>query len=61
MMNSDVLEVSVSVILTNKNTRFYFKLVVVYGSPYEEGKQSFLDELDLVMNSWSGPLVIGGF
>lgn len=28
--------------------------------PYEEGKQEFLDELEMVMNDWSGPIMLGG-
>jgi endonuclease/exonuclease/phosphatase family metal-dependent hydrolase len=32
----------------------------VYGSPYEEGKQAFIDELHLVLASWQGPTLIGG-
>lgn len=45
----DTLDYSVSVMLTNKVTGFTFKLLVIYGSPYEEGKQLFLDELHKVM------------
>lgn len=55
-----VLRFSFTVMLTNKLTGFCFKLVVVYGSPYEDGKQDFLDELDKVMGSWQGPVMIGG-
>ncbi|WVZ50554.1 hypothetical protein U9M48_001796 [Paspalum notatum var. saurae] len=32
----------------DKRTGFSWKLVVIYGSPYEEGKQDFLDELEMV-------------
>lgn len=32
----------------------------MYGSPHEDGKQEFLDELDDVMSSWQGPIMIGG-
>lgn len=39
---------------------FSFKIVVVYGFPYEEGKQMFLDELEKVMGSWTGPIMISG-
>jgi hypothetical protein len=35
-------------------------VIVVYGSPYEEGKLEFLAELHEVMASWSGPTLIGG-
>jgi hypothetical protein len=33
---------------------------VVYGSPYEELKVSFLDEMEMVMTRWQGPTLIGG-
>ncbi|KAJ1255929.1 hypothetical protein BS78_K135000 [Paspalum vaginatum] len=56
----DVLWYSVSVFLTEKKTGFSWKLVEVYGSPYEKGKQEFLDELDLVLSKWNGPLLVGG-
>lgn len=32
----------------------------MYGSPYEDGKQAFLEELHSVMIVWQGPSVIGG-
>jgi len=41
MSVGELLDFTVSVMLTNKTSSFAFKLVVVYGSPYEEGKQSF--------------------
>jgi hypothetical protein len=33
---------------------------MVYGSPYEELKVSFLDEMEMVMTRWQGPTLIGG-
>ncbi|KAJ1272904.1 hypothetical protein BS78_06G238600 [Paspalum vaginatum] len=56
----DVLSYTLSVFLTEKKTGFNWKLVVVYGSPYEGGKQEFLEELDLVVSKWNGPMLIGG-
>jgi hypothetical protein len=32
---------------------------VVYGSPYEETKLEFIDELQLVMWNWEGPTLVG--
>jgi len=32
----------------------------VYGSPYEEGKQEFIDELHTIFDNWEGPMVLGG-
>jgi hypothetical protein len=55
-----ILNYSVSVMLLDKKTGFSWKLVVVYGSPYEDGKQAFIEELHDVMASWEGPTLIGG-
>ncbi|CAD6240521.1 unnamed protein product [Miscanthus lutarioriparius] len=60
MAIGEMLNYSVSVIMTCKKTRFSWKLIVVYGPAYDEQRQTFLDELDLVMNSWQGPILIGG-
>jgi hypothetical protein len=46
--------------LLDKKSSFSWKLVMVYGSPYEEGKQAFIDELHSVMAGWQGPTLIGG-
>jgi hypothetical protein len=56
----EILRFSVSVMLSDIKIGFSWKLVVVYSSPYEEGKQAFLGELHSVMNKWSGPTLIGG-
>lgn len=56
----ELLDFSISVMLFNKVIGFAFKLIAVYGSPYEEGKQAFIDELHKVMGSWQGPMMIGG-
>lgn len=37
-----------------------WRLVVVYGSPYEEGKAEFLQELGDLLDNWDGPTIIGG-
>jgi exonuclease III len=58
--NVSILKSSVSCMLVDRKTNFSWKLVVVYGSPYEEGKMDFIDELHLVMSAWQGPMVIGG-
>lgn len=54
------LDFTVSVMLLDKKTGFSWKLVVVYGSAYEEGKEEFISELHQVLESWQGPIVIGG-
>jgi hypothetical protein len=33
---------------------------VVYGSPYEESKGEFINELHLVMDGWQGSTLLGG-
>lgn len=46
--------------MKNKIDNFRWKVVVVYGSAYEEHKQEFLDELTNVSSSSSIPMLIGG-
>jgi hypothetical protein len=60
MVGVSLLNSSVSVILQNDRNIFNWRLVVVYGSPYEESKADFIDELHLVFSSWQGPTLIGG-
>lgn len=59
MSNSKSRKFTLSWMLQEKKNSFSWKIVVVYGSPYEEGKQEFLDELEEVMNEWPGPMLIG--
>jgi hypothetical protein len=56
---SDILNYSASVFLQEVRTSFKWKLVVIYGSPYEEGKQEFIDEILQIMQSWKGPILLG--
>jgi hypothetical protein len=56
----EILKFSISVMLTNKKNGFSWKLVVVYGPTYDDRKVDFLDELEHIMVSWQGPLLIGG-
>ena len=46
--------------IQDENTGFNWKLVVVYGSPYEQGKEGFLKELHSVMQAWQGHALVGG-
>jgi hypothetical protein len=34
--------------------------VIVCGSPYDEGKAEFIDELHGVLTNWQGPILIWG-
>ena len=36
-----------------------WRLGVVYGSTYEEGKHEFIDELHSIFDNWDGPMIIG--
>jgi len=46
--------------IKNSLDKFVWRLVVVYGSPYEEGKLEFLQELENILGNWDGPTVLGG-
>jgi hypothetical protein len=35
-------------------------MISVYGFPYDETKNEFIEELHVVMNEWQGPTLIGG-
>ena len=62
--NSDLFTVAmqgsfkffINCLVTDKKSNFTWRCIVVYGSPYEEGKQEFLDELDKVLMGWQGQL-----
>jgi hypothetical protein len=47
-------------IVKNYDEKFKWRLIVVYGSPYEESKTEFIEELDKVMGDWQGPTLAGG-
>jgi hypothetical protein len=53
-------EFSLSCVVQNKKGGFMLKLLVVYGSPYEDKKTEFIDELHLVLAGWQGPVMVGG-
>jgi hypothetical protein len=38
---------------------FVWRLIVVYGLPYDEFKLEFIEELNHVMGTWLGPTVVG--
>jgi hypothetical protein len=60
IMNVSVRNLSISCMLQNKKDNFSWRLVVLYGSPYDESKPDFVDELHLVLSQWQGPPMIGG-
>lgn len=54
------LDFTISIMIQDKKSGFIWKLVVVYGSPYEKGKEAFIQELHSIMQSWNGPVLLGG-
>jgi hypothetical protein len=58
--NWNQYEYCVSVIIKNQLDNFIWRLIVVYGSSYEEKKMEFISELHVVMSSWQGPTLVGG-
>lgn len=51
---------SVAIIVKNCMDNFVWRLIVIYGSPYEEGKLEFLLEIEDLLANWAGPTVLGG-
>jgi hypothetical protein len=49
-----------SLMIRNCVDKSEWRLIVVYGSPYEEHKSEFLEELNLVMGVWHGPTLVEG-
>jgi endonuclease/exonuclease/phosphatase (EEP) superfamily protein YafD len=47
-------------VIKNKIDNFCWRLIVVYGSRYEETKLEFIEEMDQVMAKWEGPALLGG-
>jgi hypothetical protein len=47
-------------LVKNNSYDFIWRIVVIYGSPYEELKVEFIEELHLIMSMWSGPTLLGG-
>lgn len=45
--------------MKNKQDGLEWRIIVVYGSPYEEGKQEFISELHEMFISWQGSTLIG--
>jgi hypothetical protein len=58
--NVSCLKYSASCMILYRKKNIDWKLVVVYGSPYDEGKVEFIDELHSVLTVWQGPILIGG-
>jgi hypothetical protein len=55
IVRCDQHQFCLSLVLKNLSDKFTWRLVVVYGSPYDEFKQDFIKELHMVMGEWQGP------
>ena len=55
------LNYSVSCNLKVKSSGTCFRVIAVYGSPYEEGKEKFLSELHSLFIDNETPTLVGGF
>lgn len=54
------LDFSISLVIKDVKSNFVWKLVVVYGSPYEAGKLDFLNELHEIMSKSQEPTMLAG-
>ena len=54
------LDFSVSCLVNLKTTGQTFRIITVYGSPYEEGKEAFISELHTLFLDTHIPTLIGG-
>ena len=50
----------VSALVTNVEDNFFWRLITVYGSPSDDHKHEFLEELHSLLGDWDGPTLIGG-
>jgi hypothetical protein len=48
------------VVVNNLRGNFIWRLIVVYGSAYDEHKMEFLEELHSVIGLWQGATLLGG-
>ena len=60
IINWDIGSFCVTAKIMNLCDKFIWRLVAVYGSPYEQGKHDFIDELHSTLNLWNGPTMFGG-
>jgi hypothetical protein len=47
-------------IVNNRVDNFVWRIIVVYGSPYDSDKLEFLEDLSSVLGKWQGPTLVGG-
>jgi hypothetical protein len=60
VINWQQFQFCVVTVVKNMVDNLIWRLIVVYGSPYEEIKLEFIEELDMVMAKWNGPTLVGG-
>jgi exonuclease III len=51
---------SVASTVRNCLDNFTWRLISLYGSPYNEGKVEFITDLGNLLENWDGPTVVGG-
>lgn len=49
----------VFVMIKNVDNKFIWRFISVYGSPYDEGKSDFIQELHSLLDNWDDPTLIG--
>jgi hypothetical protein len=52
VMSWQYFDYCVTALVKNQIDKFIWRLLVVYGSPYEETKLDFVNELHMVMGLW---------
>jgi hypothetical protein len=60
LLSCQNFEFGTTIMVKNNVDDFVSRLVVIYGSPYDEKKMEFLEELHLIMAGWQGPTILGG-
>jgi hypothetical protein len=60
VLSWQICKYCVSAIVRSIDNKFTWRLVVVYGLAYDDHKVDFLTELEMVMNTWQGPTLVGG-
>lgn len=61
VLNWTITKFNVSCTVRLKGKQLEFRIVIVYGSPYDEGKEKFLSELHTLFIDNETPTLVGGF
>jgi hypothetical protein len=60
MLSCQDFKFGTTIMVKNNVDDFVWRLVVIYGPPYDEKKVEFLEELHIIMEGWQGPTILGG-